>query len=84
MLSTKQHIIVNYLKDNETITFDKVVELTCCDVFRNQKKYASEIIGRLRKRKVIEDVKKGVYKLATPKAIEPKAVEQDNGNFSLF
>lgn len=65
MNSPKQTAVLKHLAENATMTLDTAVELIGQNLYANAKFHVGTVLSNMVKRKMIERVKPGVFKLPT-------------------
>lgn len=64
-LSDKQQLIVNYIRQNGTITTMQANQLLSCFYYHNAAHYISEILTNMVKRRYIIRTSRGIYSLGS-------------------
>ncbi len=63
-LSAKQGAVMMELQASGTMTLVRAVELVGGDIYANQSKHVGDILSRMVRRKLIERIKPGLFKLS--------------------
>jgi len=82
MKTDRRQILINFCKENKSITTTQANDLLKGCYYMNHEHYVSEILGRLVKSRIFIREKRGVYTLGS--GIKSRSQQNDKDQIKLF